>query len=609
MKASRPANRAAKLALAAAVCLMVAGCGGSGMYGGPPGTLNVSLSSSIAVTPQNGAPTSIGVTVTGNSGPVTLSMSGMPSGTVANIAQAAGGTSGNITLSSSASTVAGTYAVQVTAVSGTVSASKTLILVVAVSAMVSGSVDTSLGLNGKLQQFMSTSFQPADWDWQFFQLHPDTTPLNSLGPQHIRIQAVDGAVPMKANTGVPSDWDFKELDAIVQPVLGVADHNPEFQIAVAPSFMNDAQGHLDLATHLNDFIQYSANLVRYYNAGGFSVQGTLFKSPSPNKITWWGIFNEYNINGLTPSQYVQLYNAVVPAMLQVDPTVKFSALELADFDFATGDPRNNLPTFVAAKTQGGVSVQVDVASTHFYSSCNQLDPDRQVFNTVPGFARDVSYFYQELKLRADLANVPVWVTENNVNADFDAGNGMSACNPTQKFVPDARGTSPFFAAWRPYVFSQLGKAGNQALYHWDYGADKQYGEVDYSTGNKNLSYWVDFTLGQIFAINPTPPDILALTITETSSVEVLATKNSDGSVVVMVVNRAVHTATDNNGAGDPRTVIVDISALGNFTSASTVTIDSKTDVLAGPSRAPISVALQITITLNGYGVTFLTLKP
>jgi hypothetical protein len=609
MKASRPANRAAKLALAAAVCLMVAGCGGSGMYGGPPGTLNVSLSSSIAVTPQNGAPTSIGVTVTGNSGPVTLSMSGMPSGTVANIAQAAGGTSGNITLSSSASTVAGTYAVQVTALSGTVSASKTLILVVAVSAMVSGSVDTSLGLNGKLQQFMSTSFQPADWDWQFFQLHPDTTPLNSLGPQHIRIQAVDGAVPMKANTGVPSDWDFKELDAIVQPVLGVADHSPVFQIAVAPSFMNDAQGHLDLATHLNDFIQYSANLVRYYNAGGFSVQGTLFKSPSPNKITWWGIFNEYNINGLTPSQYVQLYNAVVPAMLQVDPTVKFSALELADFDFGTGDPRNNLPTFVAAKTQGGVSVQVDVASTHFYSSCNQLDPDRQVFNTVPGFARDVSYFYQELKLRADLANVPVWVTENNVNADFDAGNGMSACNPTQKFVPDARGTSPFFAAWRPYVFSQLGKAGNQALYHWDYGADKQYGEVDYSTGNKNLSYWVDFTLGQIFAINPTPPDILALTITETSSVEVLATKNSDGSVVVMVVNRAVHTATDNNGAGDPRTVIVDISALGNFTSASTVTIDSKTDLLAGPSRAPISVALQITITLNGYGVTFLTLKP
>lgn len=66
------------------------------------------------------------------------------------------------------------------------------------------------------------------------------------------------------------------------------------------------------------------------------------------------------------------------------------------------------------------------------------------------------------------------MTENNVNADYDAGNGISACNGTL-FVTDLRGSSAFFAAWRPYVFSQLGKAGIRALYHWDYGADAQYG--------------------------------------------------------------------------------------------------------------------------------------
>ena len=60
---------------------------------------------------------------------------------------------------------------------------------------------------------------------------------------------------------------------------------------------------------------------------------------------------------------------------------------------------------------------------------------------------------------------------------------MSACNAGQTFVTDQRGSSPFFAAWRPYVFSQLGKAGVQALYHWDFDADKQFGEVDYNTGH------------------------------------------------------------------------------------------------------------------------------
>jgi hypothetical protein len=168
--------------------------------------------------------------------------------------------------------------------------------------------------------------------------------------------------------------------------------------------------------------------------------------------------------------------------------------------------------------------------------------------------------------RLDLANVPVWVTENNVNADYD-NNGMSNCTPGQTFVADKRGTSAFFAAGRPYVFSQLGKAGNQALYHWDYGADAQYSEVDYTTGNKYLSYWVDFTLAQLFPVTASSsPTILAFTSTDTSSIESLATRNPDGSYVVMITDRAVHASSDDNGTGDPRTVIVDVTAIGNYSS-------------------------------------------
>ena len=209
-------------------------------------------------------------------------------------------------------------------------------------------------------------------------------------------------MPMKASSNPPqaSDWDFTGLDAVVQPVLGVTDHSPEYQIAVAPDLpgMLSSSGQLivnpaDLAT----FAAYCANLVRYYNTGGFEWGGKHFQSASSHPITWWGIFNEYNINGLTPSDYVELYDTVVPAMLAVDPTLQFSALELSDSDYQEEDPRNNLPAFVAPAASGGVSAPVNVASTHFYSSCNQSDSDDQIFSTVPGFAQDVAYFYQELR--------------------------------------------------------------------------------------------------------------------------------------------------------------------------------------------------------------------
>jgi len=580
----------------------------------PPGMLNLSLSSAMALAPQDGTPAQITASVSGNSGAATIGVSGVPNGTSLKLVQPSGNTAGMITLTSSPATPAGSYTLSVTVTAGSAMNNQNLTLVVAVAAVVANTVDANLGVNGKLQEFMSTSFQPAEWDYQFFMNHAATEPtqLNTLGPQHIRIQGVSQAVPMISHTGTASDWDFTMLDAIVQPVLGVTDHSPEFQVAVAPAWMQNASGQLDIANHLTDFVTYSANLVKYYNTGGFTVGTTHFQSASTNKITWWGIFNEYNINGLSAAQYVQLYNAMVPAMLAVDPTIKLSALEFSDFGFGTGDqgdPEINLPVFLAAPNAGGVNAQVNVLSTHFYSSCDQTNTDTQLFNTVPGFVNDVSYFYQEVKLRPDLGNVPVWVTENNVNADFANANGDSTCNPGQKFVTDQRGTSAFFAAWRPYVFSQLGKVGNEALYHWDYDADAQYSEADYGTDNKYLSYWVDYWLGQLYPQSPSAPEILSLTVTETTTTEILATKNSDGSALVMVVDRAVLSPSDNNGTGALRTAVIDVSALGNFTSASQLNINAGTTVTTGPQPASITPASKLTVNLPGYGVAFLILKP
>lgn len=444
---------------------------------------------------------------------------------------------------------------------------------------------------------MSTSFQPAEWDDQFFTLNPTaTTPLGKLGAHHIRLQGVSQGVPQTT----ASTWDFRVLDSIAQPVLSLGDHSPEFQIAVGPTFMYDSNRNF-LDTSYQQFAAYTQNLVRYYNIpGGFTAPDGPHASPSATPITWWGIYNEPNFNNLTSTQYTALYNVVVPALQAVDPSLKYAAVELGDY---SGLANQFLPAFVS-----GVTAKVDVLATHFYSTCNQRDTDSTLMATVPGFVMEVGDIYVQMKTKAALTQVPVWVTENNVNADYSTGNGMSNCNPGQVFVDDARGSSAFFAAWRPYVFSQLGKAGVQALYHWDYGADKQYGEVDYSSGTLQLSYWVDYWLGQTFPATA-GSQVLQFTSTDDTDLETLPVINADGSAVVMIANHAVNSAADNNGPGVPFSVSVDTSALGKFSTGSLLVIDKNTSVTNGPSATAVVPANTMTISLDGYSVGLLTLKP
>jgi hypothetical protein len=148
----------------------------------------------------------------------------------------------------------------------------------------------------------------------------------------------------------------------------------------------------------------------------------------------------------------------------------------------------------------------------------------------------------------------------------------------------------------------------QALYHWDFGADQQFGEVDYSTDALQLSYWVDYWLGKTF---PTSlgSQLLQFTSSDDADFETLAVVNNDNSVIVMIANHTVNASTDNNGPGVSKTVSVDVSALGTFSSGTLLTIDKNTSVANGPTATSMTPASQMTITLNGYSVGILSLKP
>lgn len=211
---------------------------------------------------------------------------------------------------------------------------------------------------------MSTSFQPAEWDYTFFQTSSSgkETLLANLQSHHIRLQGISQGIPQGIANSTSTTWDFTKLDAVTQPVLSVGDHSPEFQIAKAPPFMyvnNDSSNPFSDLT-FQQFAGYAKNLVQYYDTGGFTDSGGAHHvSPAypGQKITWWGIYNEPSINnGLTATEYTDMYNVVVPAMQSVDSSLKFVALELCC------SSESWVQTFV-----GGLNpnVPVDAVATHY----------------------------------------------------------------------------------------------------------------------------------------------------------------------------------------------------------------------------------------------------
>ncbi len=581
--------------------LVTTSCGSGGGPSNPPApAIGVALSASSLKVLQDGVTTaSLDVTVTrpqGTGRSVDLTLLSLPAGVTAQIDSPGSGNAGKITFTAAAQNgTAGTYSVTIRASDGVSSGRASVSLTVAIVATVGTSV------TGHIDTFMSTSFQPASWTDDFFLRHPEaTTTLDDLEAQHINVQVLERDIPQKTAATLTSvgSWDFTYIDGILNPIFTAGDHSPLYQIAMGPAFMYSAPG-LFRDTTYQEFADYCARLVKYYNTGGFTDgDGHFHVSTSGHPIEYWGIYNEPNINNFSPEEYVKMYNVVVPAMKAEDPTIKLVAVELSDWG---NEPQRYLPTFVS-----NVTAPVDVVATHYYSSCNQQDTDQHVLDTIPMFVDHVNYIYSQLQSKPALANVPVWVTENNVNADW-SNNGTSVCNGTP-FVSDPRGSSAFFAAWRPLIFSRLAQARARALHHWGFNADTQFGEVDGGSAQTYLSYWVDYWLARYFP-SPAGSDILQLNVSDSATVEILATlRGSDNQYVIMVANHAVHASNDNNGAGDPRTVLLDVSALGSITSATQITIDARTNPVVRPEPQFVTPSSQIEITLPGYGVTFLELK-
>jgi hypothetical protein len=440
---------------------------------------------------------------------------------------------------------------------------------------------------GSFTEALSTSFQLAPWTDSTFTAHPELLPeLTQLNPHHINVQVIDKSIPETA----PGAWDFTALDHQLQPILTAADHSPFLQLANAPTFLYESKTHFVTPAFIAGYADYAAKMVAHYNAPG-----------SPHPIQYWGILNEPNYFHISPAEYVALYNAAVPAMRAVDPTIRIAALELGG---EASDERAYLPTFIR-----DVKAPVDILAVHFYATCDQRDTDQTLFNSVPSFVTQLQYIRRQLLSRSELHDVPIWILENNINADFIGPQGESVCNPTQSFVEDTRGGSAFFAAWRAYEFSRFGQSGAHALYQWDFSGDKQYGEVDTKNtpAHLQLSFWVDLWLGRYFPPQ-LPATILEVNNSDPANIEALAVRESSGKLVVLISNHTVTTPTDNNGKGTARTVLIDLGALGRFHTGTQLTLDAATDLVRGPTEQQVTPQPKMKFSLNGYGATLLTFE-
>ena len=77
----------------------------------------------------------------------------------------------------------------------------------------------------------------------------------------------------------------------------------------------------------------------------------------------------------------------------------------------------------------------------------------------------------------------------------------------------------------------------------------------------------------------------------------------------MVVDHAVNSSTDDNGVGAARTVLINTSALGSFTSGTLVTLGAATNTTTGPATTTFTPTSTLTVNLTGYGTAFIKLTP
>jgi len=270
-----------------------------------------------------------------------------------------------------------------------------------------------------------------------------------------------------------TSWDFSVIDPMTIDFLNATKGHPAvLNFSTIPQWMyktdkpvtypedpNKVMWDYEQGTELRDpsareVGDYYARLLSWYTKGGFTDEsGRRHESGYHFAIPYWEVLNEVDYeHAMSPETYTTVYDALVTAMLGVEPKTKFVGMALAA-------PSQN-PAFFAYflnHKNHKPGVPLDYISYHFYATPNPGESmETQQFTffaQADGFLNSVRYI-EAIRQRLS-PETGTMVNEIGSIAAEDAAQGQAGY--TFKPIPSAYWS--LSGAMFAYVFGELSRLG------------------------------------------------------------------------------------------------------------------------------------------------------
>jgi hypothetical protein len=348
-----------------------------------------------------------------------------------------------------------------------------------------------------------------------------------------------------------TSWDFSLIDPLTEDFLAATEgHSAILNFSTIPQWMfktekpvaypadpdqvfwKYTQGTELRDPSLKELASYYARLVSWYTQGGFTDEaGRRHESGHHYRIPYWEVWNEVDFeHSMTPQQYTARYDAVVAAMHQVAPQMKFVGLALAAPSQAPG-----FFEYFLNSQHHQPGIPLDMISYHFYATPGaDQSPEVQQFTFFEQADHflDVVRYIDAIRQRLSPGTRTTIDEIGSIAAD-DGGQDQ----PGHVTQPIPNSYWNLSGAMYAYVFAQLARqgidvAGESQLV----GYPTQFPSVsmvDWNTGQPNARYWVLKLLHDNFA----PGDKLVNTRITVPNVYAQAFLTRDGRRKILLVNQ------------------------------------------------------------------------
>ncbi len=309
---------------------------------------------------------------------------------------------------------------------------------------------------------------------------------------------------LEPSQGRKTSWDFSLMDPVtVDFMQATAGHPVIMNISTIPEWMFKTDKPVpypadpdaitwdyEQGTELRDptmkeVADYFARLASWYIKGGFRDElGEWHESGHHHQVAYWEVLNEVDFeHKMTPQFYTSIYDAIVAALRQVDPKMKFAGMALAspmtnpDFFHYFLNHKNHKP-----------GTPLDAITYHFYAvPAPDEDPEMMqhtFFAQADGFLDVVGYIESIRKRLSPSTQTFV----NEIGTILPDARAPKLVNPIPNSYWNLSGA--LFA----YVYAHLARMGIDMAHGSeliDYpGQFAGTNLVDWETGRPTARYWV-----------------------------------------------------------------------------------------------------------------------